>query len=110
VDIGNFLSCGEDAGPAVEATANLAAHVHVKDMRKFDAGDVRGRKAERANYNLESCAVGEGVVPLVRCFQAFKKAGYQGYLSLEYEGVNENEHEGVAQSLVAMRNALKQVK
>jgi hydroxypyruvate isomerase len=110
VDVGNFLSAGEDAGPAVEATADLAAHVHVKDFKRFPPDSSQGRKAARADWRLEACSVGEGVVPLARCFTALKKANYEGYLSLEYEGVNEDEHAGVRQSLAAMRAALAKVK
>jgi len=109
VDIGNFLSAGEDAGPAVEATAHLAAHVHVKDFKRFDLDSDQGRKPERADWRLEACAVGEGCVPLVECFQAFSDAGYTGYLSLEYEGVSDDEQAGVQESIAAIRDALEQV-
>ena len=109
VDIGNFLSAGDEAGPAVKATADLAAHVHVKDFKMFDADSEEGRKAARADWRLEACAVGEGVVPQAACYQALKDAGYTGFLSLEYEGVNDDEQAGVEQSIAAMRAALEQV-
>jgi sugar phosphate isomerase/epimerase len=109
VDIGNFISVGEDAGPAVEATADLAAHVHIKDLKQFPAESTQGHPAGRAPYRTEGCTVGEGVVPLVRCLKAFKKVGYTGYLSLEYEGTNEDEMAGVEASLTAIRAALDEV-
>lgn len=106
VDVGNFLGAGEEAGEAVRATADLAAHVHVKDFRTFALDSDRGHKPGRAEYRIEACTVGEGVVPLTRCFQALKDAGYDDYLSLEYEGVNEDELAGVEASLAAVRHAL----
>lgn len=109
VDVGNFLGAGDEVGPAVEATAYLAAHVHVKDFRVFDLTSDRGHKPQRANWRIEPCAVGEGDVPLARCFKAFADAGYDGYLSLEYEGIDDDELAGVTRSLAAMRAALQEV-
>ena len=36
--------------------------------------------------------IGHGVVPVVECIRALKNGGYDGYLSLEFEGPEEPEY------------------
>jgi len=55
-------------------------------MRKFPPGSEQGHKARRADYHVQSCIVGEGVVPNAQIFKALADAGYDGYISLEAEG------------------------
>ncbi len=41
------------------------------------------------NY-LRGTVIGHGDVPVVNCITALKKAGYDGYVSIEFEGMEEN--------------------
>ena len=50
------------------------------------------------NY-IRGTVAGHGVVPIRKCLQILKNAGYQGVVSYEFEG-----HE---QNLPALKNALK---
>lgn len=89
VDVGNFLCADEDPITAVSRVAPYAFHAHVKDFRfsktPFDNG---GLMTRGANY-LIGCAIGEGIVPVKQCLAILKRAGYDGYISLEYEGTED---------------------
>ena len=89
VDVGNFLCADEDPITAVSRVAPYAFHAHVKDFRfsktPFDNG---GLMTRGANY-LIGCTIGEGIVPVKQCLAILKRAGYDGYISLEYEGTED---------------------
>ncbi len=88
VDIGNFACADEASIYAVSRLAPYAIHVHAKDFRitRFgeDAGE--GGFLSRACNTLSGKAVGEGDIPVRQCIEILKRAGYDGYVSIEYEG------------------------
>ena len=89
VDMGNFLCADEDPVNAVGRLAPYAFNVHVKDFLKksgneFDPGD--GFFRSRGGAFLRGTVAGHGVVPLAQCVRALKDVGYDGYLTLEFEG------------------------
>lgn len=93
VDIGNFMCVDDNPVTAVSRLAKYAFHVHVKDFL-FKSGE--GLKpggywitTTGGNY-LRGTIIGHGNVPVKTCINALKKAGYNGYVSLEYEGREEN--------------------
>lgn len=89
VDIGNFTCADEDPVKSVSRVANLAAHVHLKDfeMIPFDSNASKENTfmTRGCNY-LRGVAVGYGDVKTVQCINILKKAGYDGYLDIEFEG------------------------
>lgn len=85
VDIGNFVCADEDPAIAVSKVAPYAFHVHVKDL-KLGEQEIAGSFMTRGCRYAVGTAVGEGDVPVKRCLSILKKAGYDGYLSMEYEG------------------------
>ena len=87
VDMGNFLCVDEDPVTAVSRVANYAFHAHAKDMLilPHDA-DPAGLIATRGAGWLKATAIGHGSVPVERCLKVLKRAGYNGWVSLEYEG------------------------
>ena len=91
-DIGNFLCADEDPAKAVAIAAPYAIHAHVKDFL-FKSGDSRAPigffRTTGGNY-LRGTVIGHGVVPVERCIGILKKAGYDGFLSVEFEGAEEN--------------------
>lgn len=100
VDVGNYLGCGQEGHAGTALAAPYAAYVHFKDFKKIpDASDPRG-------WTLEACAVGSGDVNLKKCMDAFKAAKYNGFVALEYEGV-EGEEKGVPQSVKFMKDIFK---
>ena len=93
VDMGNFACADEDSARAVSRLAPYAVHVHAKDFHKipFSAPEVEGEKSFRTRgFNrLVGCAVGDGDIPVAQCLAILKKAGYDGYIVIEFEGSGE---------------------
>lgn len=92
VDMGNFLCVDESPALAVSRCAPYAFHVHAKDFlyKGEDADDPgEGFFRSRGGAFLRGTVVGHGVVPLRRCLRALKQVGYNGYLTLEFEGKEE---------------------
>ena len=90
VDMGNFLCADELPMHALPIAAPYAVHAHAKDflMKSENPGD--GWFPTRNGNFLRGTIVGHGVVPIPTCIQALKSAGYDGWLSLEFEGQEEN--------------------
>lgn len=88
VDIGNFACVDEDNALAVSRLAPYAVHVHAKDFHIYDyeRGPIAGAFRTRGMRSLIGCAVGDGDVPVRRCIDILRAAGYDGYFSVEYEG------------------------
>lgn len=87
VDMGNFACVDEDSALAVSRLAPYAFHVHAKDFIKHPFSEHFGGGFEtRACNRLEGCAVGEGDIPVEQCLAILRRAGYDGYVSIEYEG------------------------
>lgn len=88
VDMGNFACADEDSAMAVSRLANFAFHAHAKDFikRSLAQGPCDGFFQTRGCNYLKGCAIGEGAIPVKQCIAILKRAGYDGYLSIEYEG------------------------
>lgn len=94
VDIGNFHTTGEDVTVAVGRCATYAFNVHVKDtIYKADTdGPVEGLYITRNGAYSRGTILGHGVIPIKQCVRALKRAGYDGYLTLEFEGLEDCEY------------------
>jgi sugar phosphate isomerase/epimerase len=93
VDIGNFACADEDSVHAVTTAARYAFHVHAKDFLikapdAFDPG--KGWFPSRGKKFLRGTIAGHGVIPVKACLDLIRESGYQGYVSLEFEGMEEN--------------------
>ena len=93
VDMGNFACVDQDCAYAVGIAAPYAFHVHAKDFlmkpgMEIDPG--MGWFRSRSGNYLRGTVAGHGAVPIVQCISVLKKAGYDGFLSLEFEGMEEN--------------------
>ena len=99
IDIGNFACADEDSVHAVSRLASYAFHVHAKDfhMRPFGYVPAEGESffSTRGCNLLAGCAVGDGDIPVAQCLAIFKRVGYNGFLTIEYEGA-EDCIEGIA--------------
>ena len=89
VEMGNFVCVDEDPASAVSRVAPYAIHVHIKDMlvRPYPTGNCKNM-TRGGNYFCGT-VVGEGDVPVAQCLRILKRAGYDGYLTLEYEGAED---------------------
>ena len=92
IDIGNFMCADENPAFAVGVLAPYAKHVHVKDFHfKSGMGPNPGDgffKSRGGNY-LRGAVVGHGNVPVDQCLEVIKSSGYDGYLSIEFEGLED---------------------
>ena len=92
LDMGNFLCADEDPTDAVGRLLPLAVHCHAKDFHvKSGAGFAPGEGwfQTRAGNYLRGAIIGHGNVPVQQCLQTIVRSGYDGVLSLEYEGIEE---------------------
>ncbi|WP_369745428.1 sugar phosphate isomerase/epimerase family protein [Paenarthrobacter sp. AMU7] len=71
VDTGWWGTQGYSAADAIRELGATVKHVHLKDI-----------KAEGAH---ESCALGDGVVPIEGCLKEMAAMGYNGPVSIEHE-------------------------
>ena len=93
VDMGNFLCADDLPVHAVPIAAPYVFHVHVKDFlyKPADAENPgQGWFPSRNGSYLRGTVAGHGVVPIRRCLETLKKAGYDGVVSYEFEGMEEN--------------------
>ncbi len=108
VDVGNF-ACADDPSPvAVGRVAPYAKHVHVKDFHiKSGCGVDPGRgffRSRGGNY-LRGAIIGHGDIPVKQCLWALKNAGYDGYVSVEFEGMEDAET-GISIGLENLKNII----
>lgn len=94
-DTGNFTICDEDPIVAARNLAIQVAHVHVKDIAWEGVDEPSFVSNEGKKLRPE--VIGEGQIDFPKIFRILKNAGFNGYLSLEYEGV-EVEPTGVSRS------------
>lgn len=88
----NFLGIDYDPVIAFGKLAQYAHHVHAKDRfirngMMDDPGEGWGKT--RGQHYSRSTIVGHGVVPVKPCLRILKAAGYEGYVSVEFEGIEE---------------------
>ncbi len=92
VDIGNFMCADEDPAVSVGRCAQYAFHVHAKDFYwRNGALDAPGEgwfKTRAGNY-LKGAIVGHGIVPVRQCLDTLKRNAYDGFVGLEFEGMED---------------------
>ena len=101
VDVGNYMSVGQEGHVGTALAAGCCAYVHFKDFRK------KPDESKPWGWSLEACTVGAGDVDHRKCLEALKAAGYDGFVAIEYEG-GEGEAEGVPESVKFTRELLKE--
>jgi len=109
VDIGNFLCADEDPQLAVGRVAPYACHVHAKDFHVKAGSEPNpgaGWFRSRGENYLRGAIIGHGVVPIVPCLRILRKVGYDGVLSVEFEGM-EDPLQGIALGLENLRRYLQ---
>ena len=105
VDMGNFLCADEDPPLALGRLMRYAFHVHAKDFHVKSGNEPdpgRGWFRSRARNYLRGSIIGHGNVPVSQCLSIMKAAGYEGMLSIEFEGL-EDPIEGVTIGLENLR-------
>ena len=93
LDVGNFLCADEQPLAGVKNNLPYASIVHIKDFYVRPAGQNPGDgffRSTAGNY-LRGAVAGQGDIPMRDVIQLVKSSGYDGYLSLEFEGVEDCE-------------------
>ena len=90
VDMGNFLCADEPSMHALPIAAPYAVHAHAKDFIFKSDAPSDGWIITRGGNAIRGTIVGHGVVPIAECVAELRKAGYDGWLSLEFEGMEDN--------------------
>lgn len=97
VDVGNFMCFDEDCPQSVGILAAHAVHAHAKDMH-FRSGSLdhpgEGWWMTRAGNLLKGTIIGYGDAKVKQSLRVLKRAGYDGTMSIEFEGP-ENPLDGV---------------
>jgi sugar phosphate isomerase/epimerase len=91
IDMGNFLCVNEEPVAAVKRLAKYAVMAHVKDfhVRPKDQVPPSGWFKTPTPIALRGAIVGHGVIDVPAQIKLMRRSGYDGYLSLEFEGMEE---------------------
>ncbi len=92
VDMGNFMCVDEKPTVAVSVAAPYAVHAHAKDFHfksKHDYIPPQGWFATSGGNYLRGGIIGHGVVNVKECLNILRRAGYDGWLSVEFEGMED---------------------
>ena len=111
VDIGNFMCADEDPVGAVTVGAKKAVHAHAKDFHYKPAGaftPANGWFPTRGGAKLRGAIIGHGVVDVPKCLSLFKQNGYNGWLSVEFEGI-EDCIKALEEDILNLRTMLSQI-
>ncbi len=92
LDTGNFLCVDEDPVAAVKKNIAYASMVHTKDFyyrpaSSYHPGEGWFQTAS-GNY-LRGAITGHGDIHLYDVLNVIKQSGYDGYISIEFEGIEE---------------------
>ncbi len=85
-DTGNFLLVNQPSHEAIKQVAPVANMVHFKDFAPAPTNREGWAYTALNGDRFLGTAVGEGMVELAQCIQELKDAGFDGWLSVEYEG------------------------
>lgn len=104
-DFGNFVLVDDSPAEAVRAEASLAYMAHFKDFALAPADYKEWTFTSLGGTRYLGCVLGEGVVDLPGCLLALRDGGFDGWLSVEYEGV-EDCFTGAPRSIAAAKALL----
>lgn len=91
LDVGNFMCVDEDPVVAVQKNLPYASIVHIKDFYLRHASQNPGEgwfKTASGNF-LRGAISGHGDINLRESIRIIKESGYDGYLSIEFEGMED---------------------
>ena len=92
VDMGNFMCADEKSVDAVKNAAPYAVHVHAKDFHYKQKGEYIPKQRwfpTTGGNSLRGAIIGHGVVDVPKCLEIIRSSGYDGWLSVEFEGMED---------------------
>ncbi len=93
IDVGHAARAGTDVVQAIREAGRRLFNVHMKDLTNFQSKE-------------SQVAVGDGIMPVRRMFEALLATKYEGYVDLEYEIHPDDPMPGVIASFAYMRGVL----
>src|SRR5258708_17964202 len=93
IDVGHTVRAGTDVVQAIHEAGARLFNVHMKDLTNFQSKD-------------SQVAVGDGIMPAKRIFEALSAIKYKGFVDLEYEIHPDDPMPGVIGSFAYMRGVL----
>ena len=94
LDMGNFLCADDSPTRAFGILAPYCFHVHAKDFHVKSAEGLPPRDgffATRGGHFLRGAIIGHGEVPVLSCLKIMRDAGFDGYVTVEFEGIEDPE-------------------
>ncbi|SHL70199.1 Sugar phosphate isomerase/epimerase [Anaerocolumna jejuensis DSM 15929] len=92
-DVGNFMLVNENPLEAVKLLKDQIGFLHLKDLKKVDLAEADSAEADTKEcYTAidgsvyQGAVLGKGDVPIPEIIAYMKASGYQGFLSIEFEG------------------------
>lgn len=91
LDVGNFLCADEDPLLAVQRNMEIASIVHLKDFYRRPPGALLGEGwfKSAGGYALRGAILGHGDIDMPAIIKEVRSSGFDGYLSLEFEGMED---------------------
>lgn len=93
IDVGHTIRAGTDLVQAIREAGPRLFNVHMKDLTNFQSKE-------------SQVAVGDGIMPVRKMFEALIATRYQGFVDLEYEIHPDDPMPGVIASFAYMRGIL----
>jgi sugar phosphate isomerase/epimerase len=93
IDVGHTVRAGTDVVQAIREAGSKLHNVHMKDLTDFQSKE-------------SQVAVGDGIMPVRKMFEALLAIKYRGFVDLEYEIHPEDPMPGVISSFAYMRGVL----
>jgi sugar phosphate isomerase/epimerase len=93
IDVGHTVRAGTDAVQAIHEAGPRLFNLHMKDLANFQDKE-------------SQVAVGDGIMPVRKMFEALIAAKYKGFVDLEYEIHPDDPMPGVIASFAFMRGVL----
>jgi sugar phosphate isomerase/epimerase len=93
VDVGHTVRAGVDVVQAIHEAGPRLFNLHMKDLTNFESKE-------------SQVAVGDGIMPMRKMFEALIATKYKGFVDLEYEVHSDDPMPGVISSFAYMRGAL----
>jgi len=80
-DNGNFILADEEPMHAYQVLRDMTVHAHIKDFALDESGQASLKTPSGKAY--KGAWIGQGDCQVAECVRAFKRDGYEGWLSLE---------------------------
>ncbi|SEC61792.1 sugar phosphate isomerase/epimerase family protein [Paenibacillus sp. GP183] len=107
-DTGNFILVDENPNDALEQLNTMIAHVHCKDFIKVEEIFQGETYVSLSGVRYAGTVIGEGSVPLDSLLARLHELGYDGWLTVEFEG-NEEQKSGSIRSVANLTSMLEKL-